>query len=67
MATGRLLRVRICGAFAQGGTLTPFRNALQGTPNEGYYTSQKEAVRQAVNNSVSAIAASSMPSSISMP
>ncbi|MFM0053917.1 SGNH/GDSL hydrolase family protein, partial [Caballeronia grimmiae] len=45
IARTHLRRIRI-----MGGTLTPFRNALQGTPNEGYYTSQKEAVRQAVNN-----------------
>jgi lysophospholipase L1-like esterase len=37
--------VRIIGA-----TLTPFENALAGTPGEGYYTPEKEQVRSAVNN-----------------
>lgn len=37
-------KVRIVGA-----TLTPFEGALQGTPLEGYYTADKEQVRQAVN------------------
>lgn len=45
-----IARTHLRGIRIMGGTLTPFRNALQGTPNEGYYTSQKEAVRQAVNN-----------------
>jgi len=30
--------------------LTPFENALAGTPNQGYFTPDKEAKRQAVNN-----------------
>jgi len=30
-------------------TLTPFANALQGTPLSGYYTPEKEAIREQVN------------------
>jgi len=33
-----------------GSPLTPFENALAGTPNQGYFTPDKEAKRQAVNN-----------------
>lgn len=33
-----------------GGTLTPFEGALSGTPLEGYYTPEKEALRQKVND-----------------
>jgi lysophospholipase L1-like esterase len=32
-----------------GSPLTPFENALVGTPNQGYFTPDKEAKRQAVN------------------
>lgn len=32
-----------------GATLTPFGNAFGGTPFEGYYTEEKEAIRTAVN------------------
>lgn len=40
----RRQRVRIVG-----GTLLPFEGALSGTPQRGYYSARKEAVRQAVN------------------
>ena len=33
-----------------GAPLTPFENALAGTPNQGYFTSDKEAKRLAVNH-----------------
>ncbi|ODA91930.1 lipase [Mesorhizobium sp. SEMIA 3007] len=33
-----------------GGTLTPFEGALSGTPLDAYYTPEKEALRQKVNN-----------------
>jgi lysophospholipase L1-like esterase len=33
-----------------GSPLTPFENALAGTPNQGYFTPDKEAKRLAVNN-----------------
>lgn len=33
-----------------GGTLTPFEGALSGTPLDGYYTPEKEALRQKVNS-----------------
>jgi len=33
-----------------GVPLTPFENALAGTPNQGYFTPDKEAKRQTVNN-----------------
>ena len=33
-----------------GSPLTPFENALAGGPNQGYFTPEKEAKRQAVNN-----------------
>ncbi len=32
-----------------GATLTPFNNAFEGGPLEGYYNEEKEAKRQAVN------------------
>ena len=32
-----------------GATLTPFTDTNQGTPTEGYYTPEKEKIRQAVN------------------
>jgi lysophospholipase L1-like esterase len=31
------------------GTLTPFRNALKGSPLEGYYSDKRDALRQEVN------------------
>lgn len=37
------------GVRILGGTLVPFEGALEGTPAEGYYTPEKEQVRQAVN------------------
>jgi lysophospholipase L1-like esterase len=33
-----------------GGTLTPFEGALSGTPLEGYYNTDKDALRQQVND-----------------
>jgi lysophospholipase L1-like esterase len=33
-----------------GGTLTPFEGALSGTPLDGYYTPEKDALRQKVND-----------------
>jgi len=33
-----------------GSPLTPFENAFAGMPNQGYFTVEKEAKRQAVNN-----------------
>jgi lysophospholipase L1-like esterase len=33
-----------------GATLTPFNNAFEGGPLEGYYNEEKEAKRQSVNN-----------------
>lgn len=44
IALARVHGVRIVGA-----TLLPFEGALQGTPFEGYYTPQKDAVRREVN------------------
>lgn len=44
IAQAHTRKVRIVGA-----TLTPFEGALRGTPLEGYYTADKEQVRQAVN------------------
>jgi lysophospholipase L1-like esterase len=32
-----------------GSPLTPFENALAGTPNQGYFTTEEEAKRLAVN------------------
>jgi lysophospholipase L1-like esterase len=45
IAQARSRGVRIIGA-----TLTPFENALAGTPGEGYYTPEKEGIRSAVND-----------------
>ncbi|WP_248324693.1 MULTISPECIES: SGNH/GDSL hydrolase family protein [unclassified Caballeronia] len=45
-----IARTHLRGIKIIGGTLTPFRNALQGTANEGYWTPQKEAIRHAVNH-----------------
>ena len=36
-----------------GSPLTPFENALAGTPSQAYYSTEKEATRQAVNNWIS--------------
>ncbi|MDR5826688.1 SGNH/GDSL hydrolase family protein [Caballeronia sp. LP006] len=44
-----IARTHLRGIKIVGGTLTPFHNALQGTPNQGYWTQQKEAIRQTVN------------------
>ncbi|HSI40776.1 MAG TPA: SGNH/GDSL hydrolase family protein [Xanthobacteraceae bacterium] len=43
-ALARARNIRILGA-----TLTPFEGALKGTPFEGYYTPDKDRVRQQVN------------------
>ncbi|MBT1064121.1 SGNH/GDSL hydrolase family protein [Bowmanella sp. Y26] len=45
ISLAHLHQIRIIGA-----TLTPFEGALQGTPMQGYYTAQKEQVRQQVND-----------------
>lgn len=45
VARARVRNVRVIGA-----TLTPFEDALKGTPLEGHFSPQKEAVRQAVND-----------------
>lgn len=42
-------RVHARGARILGATLTPFTDTNQGTPTEGYYTPEKEKIRQAVN------------------
>jgi len=42
-------RAHIRGIKVLGATLPPFENALAGTPNEGYFSPEKEARRQAVN------------------
>ena len=42
-------RVHARGARILGATLTPFADTNQGTPAEGYYTPEKEKIRQAVN------------------
>jgi lysophospholipase L1-like esterase len=42
-------RVHAAGARILGVTLTPFADANQGTPDEGYYTPEKEKIRQAMN------------------
>jgi lysophospholipase L1-like esterase len=42
-------RVHAAGARILGATLTPFTDTNQGTPTEGYYTPEKEKIRQAVN------------------
>jgi lysophospholipase L1-like esterase len=43
-------RARLHGIKVIGSPLTPFENALAGTPNQGYFTPDKEAKRVAVNN-----------------
>lgn len=45
ISLAHLHQVRIIGA-----TLTPFEGALQSTPMQGYYTAQKEQIRQQVNH-----------------
>lgn len=42
-------RAHMQGIRVVGGTLAPFEGALEGTPIEGYYNVDKEAVRQQVN------------------
>ena len=44
-----IARARAQGVRIIGATLTPFQDALQGTPIEGYYSPEKDKVRQAVN------------------
>ncbi len=43
-------RAHLRGIKVIGSPLTPFENAFAGMPNQGYFTSEKEAKRQAVNN-----------------
>jgi lysophospholipase L1-like esterase len=43
-------RAHLRGIKVIGSPLTPFENALAGTPNQGYFTAEKEAKRLAVNN-----------------
>jgi lysophospholipase L1-like esterase len=42
-------RVHAAGLRILGATLTPFTDTNKGTPTEGYYTPEKEKIRQAVN------------------
>jgi lysophospholipase L1-like esterase len=42
-------RAHVHGIRFIGGTLTPFIDAMKGTPLAGYYTPEKEKIRQAVN------------------
>lgn len=44
-----IARAHISGVRIVGATLTPFEGALQQTPMDGYYSAEKEKVRQAVN------------------
>lgn len=44
-----IARAHIRGVRIVGATLTPFEGALQQTPMAGYYSAEKEKVRQAVN------------------
>ncbi|WP_262299852.1 SGNH/GDSL hydrolase family protein [Microvirga sesbaniae] len=44
IAWAKIHRVRIIGA-----TLTPFEGALEGTPIKGYFSSEKDRIRQDVN------------------
>jgi len=44
-----IARAHIRGVRIVGATLTPFEGALAGTPTAGYYSAEKEKVRQAVN------------------
>ncbi len=43
-------RAHLRGIKIIGSPLTPFENALAGTPNQGYFTAEKEAKRLAVND-----------------
>src|SRR5262252_71453 len=43
-------RAHLRSIKVMGSPLTPFENALAGTPNQGYFTPDKEAKRLAVNN-----------------
>jgi lysophospholipase L1-like esterase len=42
-------QARLRGVRVVGATLTPFEDALEGTPFEGHYRPSKESTRQAVN------------------
>lgn len=44
-----ILRAHLHGLRIIGATLTPFGDAFKGTPFEGYYTEEKEAKREAIN------------------
>lgn len=44
-----IAQAHVRGVRIVGGTLTPFEGALQDTPMKGYYDTDKERVRQAVN------------------
>jgi lysophospholipase L1-like esterase len=43
-------RAHVRSIKAIGSPLTPFENALAGSPNQGYFTADKEAKRRTVNN-----------------
>ena len=45
-----ILRARLRGIRIVGATLTPFEGALDGSPIEGYYTLEKDALRRQVND-----------------
>ncbi len=45
-----IARAHIRGMRIVGATLTPFGEAFEGTPFEGYYTATKEAIRRTVND-----------------
>jgi lysophospholipase L1-like esterase len=45
-----ILRAHLRGIRIVGATLTPFEGALDGSPIEGYYTQEKDALRQQVND-----------------
>lgn len=44
-----IARAHLRGVRIVGATLTPFEGALQDTPMQGYYSADKERVRQALN------------------
>ncbi|WP_084197585.1 SGNH/GDSL hydrolase family protein [Solimonas soli] len=44
-----IARAHLRGVRVVGATLTPFEGALQGTPLEGYYRPERDALREAVN------------------
>ena len=44
-----IAQARVRGVRIVGATLLPFEGALRGTPFEGYYTPEKDAVRREVN------------------